>query len=109
MFGIYSAEFTKFQNNDCLYDKNIDYFKSNKHPNYEDCSTWCRDHKNCAGYAVYNNVCYFKNKGCRNDLYEKKDTSTFILQGKVNYILFWCHILQTSDAITSEIKFNHIF
>ena len=53
MFGIYSVEFTKFQNKDCLYGKNIDTLKSNKHPNYEDCSTWCRDHRNCAGYAVY--------------------------------------------------------
>ena len=103
MVGIYSVEFTKFQNKNCLNGKNIDSLQSNQHPNYEDCSTWCRDHRICGGFTVLGNKCNFKNKDCKNDLSEKKDISTFILEGKVNYMFFWCNILQTPDAITSEI------
>ena len=89
MFDV--VEFIRFQNKDCLYYKNIYSLQSTQHPSYEDCSKWCNDNIMCGGYTVYNTVCYFKSKNCKNNLFKNNGRSTFIIQGgKFIKITFWC-------------------
>ena len=84
-----SVEFTKFHNKDCLTGKNLASLPSNKHPNYEDCSTWCRDRRNCGGFTVYGNICFFKHEGCKNDLVTGEGRTTFLLGGKFIKVITW--------------------
>ena len=58
------------------------FHKWGPHENYDACDTWCQDRRNCAGYARLGNVCYFKNKDCKNDLFKNGGRSTFLLIGK---------------------------
>ena len=57
---------------------------SNQQTDYDDCKERCSDDSGCGGFIVFGNICFFKNKDCRNDLFIHKGRSAFILQGKVN-------------------------
>ena len=59
MFDV--IEYTRLEGNDCSHD--IDALKSppcGPYKQYENCDTWCQDRRNCAGYTVLDDVCYFK-------------------------------------------------
>lgn len=87
------SEFTRLENMDCLFRKNLHYFQS-KQPKYEDCNTWCRDNSECAGYVEYQGICYFKTQDCESDLFASGGRTTFLIKGKVKEINTWCSILQ---------------
>ena len=94
-------EYTRLAGNDCLHGKNIDTLKSppcGPYKQYENCDSWCQDRRNCAGYTVSDDVCYFKTKDCWSDLSKQGGRSTFLLLGK--------HLTRFSDFghVTSVIK-----
>ena len=76
-------DYISFRNKDCLHNNNIHPLNSNQ-SNHENCSEWCRNNSNCGGYTLYKNKCYFKNRNCKNNLFENQGRSTFIKQGKVH-------------------------
>ena len=80
------VEFTKYQNKDCLYYKNIHSLNSTQQQNYEDCKTWCRVNSHCGGFTAYHGVCYFKSKNCKNNLFGHGERTTFLLKGKIKDI-----------------------
>ena len=86
---VFAAEFISFQSRDCLFKNDLGFLKSSQHPSYEDCKKWYHDHGNCAGYTVYRNTCYFKNKDCKNDLFRNDGRTTFLLVGKCIKITLW--------------------
>ena len=69
------------QNKDCLVDD--DFFSGRStSANYEDCRAWCSFISDCGGFTVYENVCYFKRKTCKDNLVQSEGRSVFILQNK---------------------------
>ena len=79
------VEYIRLKDNDCLFGNNIgSLIPPQRLPFkiYDDCDTWCQDHRNCAGYTIFDGACYFKNKGCKNDLFKDGAKSTFLLLGK---------------------------
>ena len=73
---------------DCLFVNNLHVMISSQ-PDM-DCKNWCINNIiNCGGYTAYNtnrypNRCYFKNKSCKNNLFNLEERTVFIAQGKFN-------------------------
>ena len=88
MFDV--IEYLILPGNDCLFGKHIGSLQVPQIwgpiDNYDECDTWCQDRRNCAGYSRLGDVCYFKNKDCKNDLFKNEGRSTFLLIGK--YLAF---------------------
>ena len=78
-----AAELIRRQDKDCLYGSDIHSLRQNE--NQENCREWCSGNCNCGGFTVYHNICFFKNKNCKDHTTEKRGRSLFMKHGKGKY------------------------
>ena len=75
-------DFIVLENKDCLLGNHIHFLQSNQQSNYENCRQWCKDNRICAGFTVaFDNICFFKTAGCKDDIFASEGVVTFLYQG----------------------------
>ena len=110
LFHAAEFKYIEHQNMDCLFGNNLHVLISSR-PEV-DCNNWCINNIiNCGGYTAYNttrypNRCYFKNKSCKNNLFNLENRTVFIAQGKFNQdeltILLLCLIIKQAHLQVAE-------
>ena len=100
-----TIEFQRLQYKDCLPHNDIYSLKSNQNTNYENCRKWCSENSNCKGFTVWQDTCYFKNKNCKDDIRDDRETNLFLLPGNVNKLNSWSrkNILHSFTDVTLRI------
>ena len=76
MFYDLEFKYITYQDRDCLWGSDIHHMTSNN--NLEDCNMWCVNNIYCGGFIAIGNRCHFKNKSCKNNLFESGYTTAFI-------------------------------
>ena len=99
----YFAEFKYIRHvdKDCLSQKNL--FIGSLNQPLQDCSRWCIQNRDCGGYTRAWNKCLFKNKSCKDDIYQNQgDITLFIKEGnKYKQILSHCLIYPNIKFVQS--------
>ena len=73
---------------DCLVGKDFDSISPvDPDPDYKTCQLFCSKRARCRAFAVWQGTCYFKDRDCENDQFEKSGVTLFIPQGKATEII----------------------
>ena len=66
------------QDMDCLHGNNINQTTYSEPSDFEQWKLWCTNNDNCGGFTVYRDTAFFKNKDCKNGLFNSRNKNTFI-------------------------------
>ena len=86
MFKIYITVHYVYQEHkhqDCFHGNNMHELSSNSTSNHDNCKEWCNNNGNCGAFSLLNNMCFFKNLDCKDDLYNSAYVDIFIKQGSL--------------------------
>ena len=80
IFIAVQAEYEKYPKSDCPNDLGKT-LKSDGTSDHVNCVMECNSNNECAAFALWRNTCYFKNRNCSKDMFNRSDVDVYIKKG----------------------------